>query len=298
MSVNISGPQITVPSVGLRASVGSGVTYSGIEKYSTTGDRWWTEAGWNFETAPCGGLQTGGLCINPRPFAPGSPGVSSGRAINFETQVQCSTWGSDIVAQGGKVTSETFETYAKDIVSRQVFSAISGELWSGTESRASAYTGNHYLALNGSDFTNLSPGGSVSLKEGIALLDQYLCAYSPGGNSLIHVPVKLLTYIGSGGLTVDTGTSRRVSWGGNDIVGECGYAGTGPDTFANGPSAAPAGKMWIYGTGPMLVRIVVDDGPLSYIDIENNDLTTVLSGDFMFGWGCGHAGVLVDVPSS
>lgn len=297
MSVTIPAPQSSLPTVGLRASIGAGVVFNGIERYSTAIDRWWTPAGWNFETPPCSELQSGTICVNPRPFAPGNPGVQEGVALSFESQIQCSTWGTDIIASDGKVSIPKFEEYALEQFNRQAFAAISSEIWSGTESRASGYQ-NKYLALDDGNVTDLSPAGAVSIKDGIGLLDEYLACCNPQGNGLIHSPVKYLTYFGAEELMVDTGTSRRATHGGNTIVAECGYAGTGPGDFLTGPTPldpAEPGKVWLYATGPMLIRIIVDESPLSHVDILNNDATTVLSGHYMFGWSCCHAAVQVEV---
>ena len=109
MAVNISAPQISHPSTGLRASIGSGVIYEGLETMPLSDeDRWNTGAGWTYETGPCPELQisSSGNCVNTRPFAPGTPKVYSGRALNVSSQIMCSTWGVDIRGKDGKIDIE------------------------------------------------------------------------------------------------------------------------------------------------------------------------------------------------
>lgn len=303
MSVNISAPQIALPSVGLRASIGSGVTYSGVERMPLPAtDRWYTPAGWDFETAPCDTLKGGTICVNERPFTPGNPQLVEGVALTVESQISCTTLGTDIVASNGDVNMPKFEQYVLDQFDRQLFASISSELWSGTLSRAGNLTKNKFLTNNEAPgFTDLAPGAVVPLKDGLAMLDQHLACCNPSGNGLIHVPAKLLTYAGGQELVLDRESSRRSTWGGNDVVAECGYAGTGPGTFAGGPAALDPlepGQMWLYATGPLLVRAAVNSSTLSHIDIENNNVYTTLSGAFMFGWGCCHAGIKVEACPS
>jgi len=303
MAVNISAPQISHPSAGLRASIGSGVIYEGLETMPLSDeDRWNTGAGWTYETGPCPELQisSSGNCVNTRPFAPGTPKVYSGRALNISSQIMCSTWGVDIRGKDGKIDIPLFEQYAKEQFDAQIFAKISAEIWSGVSSRAGGadFNGNRYLARTGSGLVDLTVSGeAVPLNEGIAALDSYLKCCSPEGG-LIHVPGRVMDHAGDQSIIFADGDRRR-TWNGNDVVSECGYDGRGPGTFGAGPTTLSPNDgtvACIYATSPILVRAAVDVKPLSYVDASLNNAYTTLDGMYMWSWGCCHAAIKVVIP--
>lgn len=289
MSVNISGPGETSSKAGLRASIGYGVNYAGVESLNVPGDdRWFTGAGFNFDAVPCTTLKNGAICVNERPFTPTNPLVIEGKALNLEAQVQCSTWGTD---------QEKLEDLAKEVFTRNLFASISSEIWSGATARAASFTGNQYLANEETQGFTVLKGTATPRAEAIGLLDEYLSCCNPTSPGLIHVPVKAYSALGQENLLTETGSFLRQTWGGNSVVGECGYAGTGPDTFANGPVAPAAGTAWFYATGPMFIRAAANLEPLTQIDMEQNDISTVIQGAYAYGWGCCHAAILVDLDA-
>ena len=295
MAALIDAPVNSLPSVGLRAMVGAGVQYSGLEPLSGSNPRRWLQ-GWQFETGPCANvLQQGGICVQERSFSPGSPTYYSGEAITVEAQIKCSTFASQ----------EELKQYAVQEFERRLFGKISAEIWSGTQARANitagktSYSANRWLARSDhatTAVTTINGGTKLQLTEALAQLDSSILASEEAGNGLIHVPYKVMTYLGANGHLIDPVGPRRNTWNGTGVVAESGYAGTGPDTAANGPSAAPAiDEIWIYGTGPIVIHAAADLSAIESVDIEQNDFNVTVSGAYVYGWGCTHYAVLADL---
>ena len=295
MAADIDAPVNSLPSVGLRAMVGAGVQYSGLEPLSSSNATRWLQ-GWQFESAPCNNvLQQGGICTTERNFSPERPTYFSGQAITVEAQIRCSTYADP----------EELKKYAVQEFERRIFGKISQEIWSGTAARsfitagASQYSQNRWLARSDHSKggpTLINSGNAVLLKEGLAQLEASVKCCQEAGNSLIHVPHRVLSYMGADGLLLDPNGARRFTWGGTGVVAECGYAGTGPDTAANGPSASPqTDQAWIYGTGPLVLHIAADMKGIESVDIEQNNFNVTVSGAYVYGWGCCHFAALVDL---
>lgn len=291
MAALIDAPVNSLPSVGLRAMVGAGVQYTGLESLSDS-PRWLQ--GFQFETPPATNiLQQGGICVAERTFSPGKPSYFSGYPITVEAQIQCSIYADP--AQLKEFVVAEFE--------RRLFGKISAEIWSGTQTRAiiaagkTEYSANRWLARSdhASAATIINGGTKLTLEEGVAQLEAQIKCCQEAGNVLIHVPSKVLTYMGRGDLLLPPVGNRRFTWNGIGVVAECGYAGTGPDTATNGPSAIPAvDQSWIYGTGPITIHAAADLSAIESVDIAQNNYNVTVSGAYIWGWGACHSAVLVD----
>lgn len=294
MAATIDAPVNSLPSVGLRAMVGAGVQYSGLEPLSSSNPRRWLQ-GWQFETGPCTNvLEQGGICVAERSFSPGSPTYFSGEAITVEAQITCSTFAD----------RDELKAYAVEEFERRIFGKISQEIWSGTQARANItagatqYSANRWLARTDHAVaaTVLNGGTKLTLAEAIARLDAAVMVSEESGNSLIHVPYKAMSYLGANDHLLSPVGPRRYTWNGTGVVAEAGYAGTGPDTAAGGPTAVPAiDEMWLYGTGPIVIHAAADLSAIESVDIEQNDFNVTVSGAYVYGWGCTHIAVLADL---
>lgn len=295
MAALIDAPVNSLPSVGLRAMVGAGVQYSGLEPLSGSNPIRWLQ-GWQFETAPCANvLQQGGICVAERSFSPGKPTYYSGEAITVEAQITCSTFADP----------QQLKDFVVAEFERRIFGKISAEIWSGTQARANiaagrtAYSANRWLARSDhatTAVTKINGGTVLALPEALAQLDSTLLVATDAGNNLIHVPYKAMTYLGRDQDLISPVGARRYTWNGTGVVAEAGYAGTGPDTAANGPSAVPAvDQIWLYGTGPITIHAAADLSGIESVDIAQNNYSVTVSGAYVYGWGCAHYAVLADL---
>lgn len=294
MAEQVNGPIISPPSVGLRAMVGAGVFFTGVQPLSGPDPIRWLQ-GWQYEEGPCGDvIEQGGICYSERGFSPGKPTFQTGEAITMESQIQCSTY-EDI---------EKLKEYAVQEFERQMFSKISAEIWSGTQTRAliaaggAKYGANKWLARDNhpvNDVVILNGGTATTLVDGLAQLESALGACTLGGNGLIHVPRRVLTHMGVEGLLLDPTSGRRTTWNGYGVVAEDGYAGTGPAAVPSAPSTPSSGNVWIYATGPLMIKAAADLSGIQHVDVENNDLFAIVPGAYTYGWGCCHYAIQIDL---
>ncbi|MBA9005950.1 cupin [Thermomonospora cellulosilytica] len=126
----------------------------------------------------------------------------------------------------------------------------------------------YHLAPRAADLTPAA--GAVSLAEGVAALEGCL-AELYGGIGTLHVPAGAAALLGCCNLAHRDGASLRT------LAGNCVIVGSGYSAVNSGPDGtpAPAGEVWLYASGPVVVRRgpidVIPDRPGASIDRRYND---------------------------
>ena len=125
---------------GLRAAVGDGVSYPGLEQLPRSGaddnSRW--ERSWSYRTPPCRPIEVGPSgCTagDPRDWDPQRPLVWEGKPFSIEAQVECSA----------PVPESDLVGWAQSAFERSIFPAVAAELYSGEIARGEGYDGNRWL---------------------------------------------------------------------------------------------------------------------------------------------------------
>ncbi len=179
----------------------------------------------------------------------------------------------------------------QEIIEVATIKAVEREFWTGA-----AIPDNPHLAQPSA--TNITPAaGAVKLKVGVALLEQAFADCAAGSTGVIHMTRYAGSLFGTSGGD-EEGVPTRTGFG-NIVVPGIGYTGTGPT------GAAPAaGRTWLYGTGPITVRlsdpVVVPESPsIGGVNTMNNTRTyraqrfAAVTLD-----GCCHYAVEVDLAAS
>lgn len=153
---------------------------------------------------------------------------------------------------------------ALDIVTQK---AVETEFWNGGVAKLlTSNNDNRYLASAQSVDVTPTAGTAVKVRYGLALLEEAIASGPVGAQGLIHAPRVVASTLP---LEKD-GTTLRTSLG-TPVVAGIGYSRKGP-TGAD----APAGKAWLYATGPVSVRLgptTIIPGKLNQaIDIRINDI--------------------------
>lgn len=155
--------------------------------------------------------------------------------FTLESPFECSSTGLDSLDYAGR---------ARDQLAAATSQALERELWTGTLLPA-----NQHLASPAA--VDLTPGaGAVSPTRGISILNQAIAQCGPGGRGMIHTPVLPASLASGTGDIFDEGEILLTTVKHNVVVPGGGYPGTGP----NG-AAPPAGETWMYGTGPVYIRL-------------------------------------------
>jgi hypothetical protein len=116
-------------------------------------------------------------------------------------------------------------------------------------------------------------GADESLLGALEAVEDGLADLLDGGQGMIHMPASILMAATSGGgfrfITGPDGISRYYSAAGHIIVADAGYAGPSPNA-----NAIVDGEVWIYGSGPIFVKlddvININGAPWEEIDLTRN----------------------------
>lgn len=147
--------------------------------------------------------------------------------------------------------------------------------------------------LDGSTFLQTVPvtGGSATtdIAEALGYLEDQIARCSSGGAGVIHVPTVALATLDAWGLVKVQGQTLQTLRGNLVAVGD-GYPGTAP---SGAPAAA--GTTWMYATGPVFAmasqtRVTPQTEAM---DRTENTLKMIAQRNYVLGWDCCHAGVLV-----
>lgn len=298
----------TAAPTSLRAAAGEGVIDWRVDDLPASGapddgSRWQRQ--WSFRSAPCLPVQVGPAgCAagDSRPHDPSRPVIFTGAPFAVEAQVECST-----ASDGDALVAE-----ARAAFERGVSPAISTELYRGAVARSeiddgsTLAEGNRWLTRSDdpvSALVELSEAtDGVPLVGAVGLVESYLATCADGGRGVIHVPPALLAAMTAENLLIDPATpsGRRYSPGGHLVVADAGYTGEAPGTASEGPQDPTDGVLWIYATGPMVVRVspltpIGTDEEVAELLATTNDRIALAQGVAMVAWGCCHGGVPVDV---
>lgn len=305
----VSRPLPTAPApTSLRAAAGDGLVDWRSEGPPSSGDpdspsRW--HRSWSLRTPPCRPVIAGPGGCRPgdeRDWDPARPLIFTGVPFGFEAQLECSA-----PADGGSLLEE-----ARAAFDRGASSAIASELWSGTQAKAmiadnsTAAEGNRWLTRSDHPVSAMTvlddDAGGVPLAAALGLIESYLACCSDVGRGVVHVPPVLVPPMLGANLLVapTTPSGRRYTAGGHVLVADCGYTGDGPGTADQAAQPADAGTLWIYATGPLVVRVspsisIGTDADVAEMLASTNDRVAVAGGLGFAAWGCCHAGVAVDV---
>jgi len=211
--------------------------------------------------------------------------------FDIKASMQASTMGS---------SPEEIYNNAESVLNTVTQKAIEIEFWRGVVARTLTATGadagNRYLgSAAGTDFTDVTPTGStggVKPRYAQALLEQALGDATIGSKGVLHAP-RLLASI----LKVKDSDKKGVLQTnlGTPLVAGTGYSMTGPDG-----QPAPAGKAWMFATGPLTVRIghisVIPGETSQAIDTRINVITYYIDRPAAITWSTSKLfGVLVDL---
>lgn len=303
----VSRQQPTVPApTSLQAAAGDGMVdwrtdpAPGVGA-SDDGRRW--HRSWSYRTTACRPIVAGpGGCRpgDPRDWDAQRPLIFTGVPFGFEAQLECS-----VPADGADLGAE-----ARAAFDRGASAAVATELYRGAQARAmiddnsEAAEGNRWLTRSDDPVSPLVDdlaSGPMPLVGALGILESYLACCSDVGRGVIHLPNSLLpAALGSGLIEPTTPTGRRYTAGGHLVISDCGYTGEAPGTAAQGPQDPEDGALWVYATGPLVVRVsptldLSSDEDVAALIATTNDRVAVSQGLAMVAWGCCHAGVPVDV---
>lgn len=217
-----------------------------------------------------------------------------GKTIPFaiETSFKCSTMG---------MTPQEVEDIARDRLEVCTPKALEYEFWTGSLARAAAADAswdeledgpypNRYLASDDSIDVTPTPGTGVRAKHALALLEGALADCGCGVKGMVHVTHEVASVLNIKGTDGVMKTALN-----NVIIAGAGYTGSGPGDVAPG-----AGKVWMYATGPVTVRLGAQDvfptKTGQSVNIATNETLITAERPGAATWGsCCHYAVLVDL---
>jgi hypothetical protein len=186
---------------------------------------------------------------------------------------------------------------------------IANELWTGGKAVTEGWP-NRYLASPDADIlvgTTETPT-AVGVVDALAQTDAFFSGCMIGGPRLIHVSRRFLQHAKAKGALERIG-NRYYTPNGSLLVTDDGYPGTGPDLAGAGPGDPPeprdapgANETWIYGTGPILVRMTPIEFPqeddwANYVDTKTNFITAIAHRWVMVSWQCCQLAALVNLAA-
>jgi len=147
-----------------------------------------------------------------------------------------------------------------------------------------------YLASSQSVDVTPTPGTAVKVRYGLALLEQAIASSPIGAQGVIHAPRDVATALR---LHKD-GTTLRTNLD-TPVVAGVGYSKKGPSG-----ADAPAGKAWMYATGPVSVRLgptIITPAKLNQaVDIRINNIEYFVDRSAAVTWSTTDSyAVLVDL---
>lgn len=182
--------------------------------------------------------------------------------------------------------------------------AVSRTFWTGTiDTPVTGVTYPHLAADEDFFTTGLSPvqlqtaadvivTGVVDIVEGIGLLESEL-ATCFGGVGVIHAPRAAFAHMAANHLVYTRG-GTAYTLADTPIAFGPGYSGTSP------AGATPAtGNVWLYATGPVMMRrdpdIRITSRPSQALNRDVNTLTMIAERTYNLAWDCCHLAVQVSL---
>lgn len=173
--------------------------------------------------------------------------------FDIQASIKVSTFGT---------TPAEIEASAKKALDVVTQKAIEIEFWNGDVAQLlTSDNDNRFLASAQSVDVTPTPGTAVKVRYGLALLEQAIAESPTGAQGLIHVTRDVATALR---LEAD-GTTLRTDLA-TPVVAGVGYSKKGPTG-----AVAPAGKAWMYATGPLSVRL----GPTTITPSKLNQAVNV-----------------------
>lgn len=276
-----------VPTAGLE------VAPFGILSPATTtydhSDSYWT-AGYTYEVVDAGVVVVNGSIFGVSPAASAAIIDNSDSKEHFRTYypfdinatIKVSTMGTN------PAEIEASATKALDVVTQK---AVEAEFWRGSIAKLlTTDNDNRYLASTQSVDVTPTPGTAVKVHYGLALLEQALADAPIGAQGVVHAPRDVASTLR---LEKD-GSTLRTSLG-TPVVAGVGYSKHGPTG-----ALAPAGKAWMYATGPISVRlgptIVTPEKLNQAVDLRVNTIQYYVDRSAAITWSTSDSyAVLVDL---
>ena len=272
-----------------------GLLSSAQTVYTDTGDAArWVGSGVRFLAPPCGGLSgfdpscdsTGASDdMNTTPPT-GTEGFVDVRPAVFYASDSCTlplvhSGGADVLGRASYVVAAGLQTM------------LERELWEGT------IAGQQDVTLTNSP--TVLTGTAVELATGLAMLEDALnMPGMTGGLGTIHLPTLAgASLVNGGGLVVPDGRRLKTASKGHTVIIGDGYSGSGP-----GNVTPATGTLWLYATGPVVVRLapVREFDPNSnpaYTDRTTNGATAIVQQPaIVYHDTCRSFAVLVNVPGA
>lgn len=261
-----AAPRVALP-YGLDKAIGAGVTLleNGTDPLDPM-SRWRASQGYTLEGDPCTVNWNNTDICDFTPYAPDAqnyPGLyayQDGFALIVESGVKCSTAGAPLdIAPWHAAADRRLEL--------SQWTQIAYELSYGNQTGAGR-PGRFFA-----DGTAIVVGGgAVEPVEAVSLIEDGFANYDGalGGPHLLHVAPRAIAYLKAKNLIVGQG-GRWYTALGTLIVCDDGYSMPGPDG-----SPAGAGTTWMYGTGPITVRL---DRDIFHPEPQMVDATQVRTND-------------------
>lgn len=226
---------------------------------------------------------TAGSALYTQPLGVGPSGTVYYLPQAMRLEDECNLLGGLDQLTEGRIKRQT-EAATSYVVAR--------ELWTGDLSDAQPYdtpegTGVVNARLASTTATTIGAGAAFAPNHALGLLEQEARRAGLGQDVWIHAPVEVFA------LFTDL-EQRGTAWftrSGSRVVADPGYLGTEPDG-----DAPTAGRLWMYATGPVQVRlgdVLVD----AFYDQRTN--RRLVSGERMFAATfdpCIHFGIAVALP--
>lgn len=183
---------------------------------------------------------------------PSKPVVRHYLPFSVKAYVKASTLGTNVDEL------QEMADRALDVVMQK---SIETEFWNGTlakkltdpSSGRKRELDNRYLSADAAVDVTPTAGTPVKVRYGQALLEQALGSGTIGSTGVIHAPLLIASALEvddiDGALTTNLGTK---------VVAGAGYSNTGPRG-----EVAPTNSAWMYATGPVTVRIGVNNQSIS-----------------------------------
>ena len=232
-----------VPTAGLE------VAPFGILSPATTtydhSDSFWT-SGLTYEAMDAGVVVVNGTIMGTNPSADAVIVDNTDSTEHFKTyypfdvkaSIKVSTMGTD------PAHIEASAKRALDVVTQK---AVEAEFWNGDVAKLlTSDNDNRYLASAQSVDVTPTPGTAVKVRYGLALLEQAIAESPIGAKGVIHATRDVATALR---LDADDSNTLKTELG-TPLVAGVGYSKKGPTG-----AVAPAGKAWMYATGPVSVRL-------------------------------------------
>lgn len=253
-------------------------------------ERW--ESGFEQETIACNSdinlldLCNTGAAANVK-SAEGVFSLGEYKPFAVQSIVRCSTLGSRRV---------DWEDRALNALEACTSKGVEYEFWEGPLAQAAIADGdtdypNRYLNNGDAEDVTPTPGTPVKVRYGLALLEGALADAGCGNRGFVHAPVSVASV-----LPVKEKDGVLQTPLGNYLIAGSGYPGTG--TGLTNPSLGS--RMWLYATGPVMVRLgdkEVSPGSVAeFTDSSTNTIALSAERAASVVWdGCAHFGVLVDL---